>query len=74
MERGVKRIPETEKGREKGRVETYRPDMAMWRGGEGNGREQEQEGKRQERGKSIRGRGGAKQPLLLGQAYLAVAR
>jgi hypothetical protein len=41
------------------------------------GREEDQEGKRQERQeiKKARGRGGAKQPLFfLGQAYLAVAR
>jgi hypothetical protein len=43
------------------RVEKQRPAMAMWREGEGNG---EQGGKRQERGNSIRERGGAKQPLL----------
>ena len=48
MERGVKRIVETEKGREKERVEEWRPAMTTWREGEQEARE----------------RGGGKQPLL----------
>jgi hypothetical protein len=54
MGRGVKRVVETEKGREKERVEMLR--LTMERGGKGIVREGEQESKRE-------GRGG-KQPLL----------
>jgi hypothetical protein len=34
MGRGVKRVAEAEKGREKERVEKWGPAMAMWREGE----------------------------------------
>ena len=53
MGRGVKRVAEAEKGREKKRVEKTRPAMATWR----------EEGKRQEN-KRVRERGEAKQLLL----------
>jgi hypothetical protein len=51
MERGVKRVADKEKGREKERVEKWGLAMATWREG---GRELGVRGKRQERGKSIR--------------------
>jgi hypothetical protein len=44
MGRGVKRVVETEKGREEERVEKWGPAMATWRGGRELGvREQERE-------------------------------
>jgi hypothetical protein len=46
MGRGVKRVAEAERGKEKKRVETERPAMAKWREREGNGREGAQGGKR----------------------------
>jgi hypothetical protein len=55
LERGVKRVVKEEKGRERERLEKWRPAMTTWRegrGGEGMGREREQGSKRQERGKS----------------------
>jgi hypothetical protein len=43
--------------------------------GKGKEREGTQGGKRQEKGKSLRKRGGGQAaPFILGQAYLAVAR
>ena len=66
MGRGVKRVAEAEKGREKERVEKTRPAMATWRE-EGKGQEaREQEGKRERRGQAA--------PFILGQAYLDVFR
>ena len=61
MGRGVKRVVEAEKGRERERVEKWRPAMTTWKEG---GREWGERNKRQERGKSVRERVGAKQPLL----------
>jgi hypothetical protein len=54
--RGVKRVVDAKKGREKERVET---DVEaghdyLERGGKGMGREGEQEGKREERSKNVR--------------------
>ena len=62
MGRGVKRVVEAEKGKEKEKVEKWRPAMATWRPGEREGARGGARG--QERRKSIRERGGAKQPLL----------
>jgi hypothetical protein len=65
MGRGVKRVVEAEKCREKERVEKYRPAMTMGKeGGRKWGREGEQEGKRQRREAGVRERGGGKQPCL----------
>jgi hypothetical protein len=66
MGRGVKRVVEAEKGREKKRVEKKRPAMIVQGGGGGvgMGREGEPEGKRQGREAGVRERGAGKQPLL----------
>jgi hypothetical protein len=66
MGRGVKRVVEAEKGREKERVEKWRPAMTAWREGRKEWGEGGARGKRQKyeskRGK--RERGGGKQPHL----------
>jgi hypothetical protein len=46
MGRAVKRVVEAEKGRERERVEKWRPAMTSWKGEGGMGRKGEQEGKR----------------------------
>jgi hypothetical protein len=58
MRRGVRRVVETEKGRERERVEKEGPAMTTWREGEGNGK---RGGKRaREKGKRVRERGAGK--------------
>jgi hypothetical protein len=54
MGRGVKRVVEAEKGREKERVGKWRPAMTMWRGWGGDGERGGSSGMRQERGESVR--------------------
>ena len=71
MGRGVKTVVEAEKGRE-GEQRSGGLPWPCGENGEGNGREEEQGNKRQERGKSKRR--GQVAPFIVGQAYLAVAR
>ena len=62
MGRGVKRVVEAEKGREKERVEKKGLAMATWREG---GRERKKQELESRKGGSLkREKGGAKQPLL----------
>jgi hypothetical protein len=62
MGRGVQRVAEAEKGREKERVEKQRQTMTTWREGE---REWGERGsKKQGREAGGRERGGGKQPRL----------
>jgi hypothetical protein len=78
--RGAKRGVEAEKGRERERVEKYRPAVATWREGEKECGErgaigQEREAREREKGsKRVRGGRGQTNPFIVGQAYLAVAR
>ena len=53
MGRGVERVVEAEKGREKERAEKQRLAMATWREGERDWGEWEQEGKRQDRKRAL---------------------
>jgi hypothetical protein len=86
--RGIKRVVETENGRERKRVEKWRPAMALWRErgrkcGERRSKKAKERGKskRGRRGQtapfiveSKRGRRGQTAPFIVGQAYLPVAR
>ena len=72
MGRGVKRVVEAEKGREKERVERWRLAMTVWREVKKDGGAREQETR--ERQELKRERRGQAAPLIVGQAYLAVAR
>jgi hypothetical protein len=67
MGRGVKRVVEAEKGREKEKVEKWRPAMTTWREG-GNGMERGgargQEARERQEHMRAREGGGAKRPLL----------
>ena len=65
MGKGIKMVEEAEKGRERERVEKWRPAMTSWKGEGGMGRKGEQEGKRQEREVRVRERERwGMQPLL----------
>ena len=71
MGRGVKRVVEAEKGREREKSREVEASHGHMEREKGMGREGEQEGTRE---CGTRERRGQAAPFIVGQAYLAVAR